>query len=130
MKIVTVDGRRYGVTTPTRKGGAWDIRHHGDGAAAPGAPVLDRDLRRRAKEAFEAAKEADYIVIYDEFESPCEHPLCDRLHQRFMHTNEYGDRFHLKTNRQWIILRDGERVGDAWDTKREALAQAAQKPRY
>lgn len=86
-----------------------------------------------------------YTVERDEFESPCEHPLCDQLHRRFMTTETVTHlvqgwnssqmvtetiREHSKTVRQWVVLRNGKRVADAYDTKREALAAAARRPQH
>lgn len=87
-----------------------------------------------------------WTVVKDEFESPCDHALCYLLHRRFFTgterhcediegpngylRSEYLTGWHMKTNHQWVILRDGERVGDAHDTKRAALAQATRKPTH
>lgn len=94
------------------------------------------------------SQEPVYEVVRDEYDVPCEHPACDVMH-RHLYNSEYADgsrlidlynmqgewigqrresRYHTRTVRQWIILRDGERVGDAHDTKREALAEAATRP--
>jgi hypothetical protein len=88
-----------------------------------------------------------YTVVRQEYEVPCEHPACDVVHRPFynnsydeprwvklydMNGNEVGSRwesrYHMKLRVEWVILLDGERVGDAHATKRAALAEAATKP--
>lgn len=76
-----------------------------------------------------------YTVEKNEYEVPCDHPLCEQLHQRFMETNEYVDdhgkyqkvRYHNKRRIEWVIVKDGQRadppLDEAYDTKREAAAE-------
>jgi hypothetical protein len=87
----------------------------------------------------EAPKADVYTVERDEYEVPCEHPMCEQLHQRFMVTerlsglreaagayvwSEWTERYHNRKVVQWIVLRNGERADefDVFDTKREAVA--------
>lgn len=90
--------------------------------------------------------ETVYEVERGDYEMPCGHPMCALLHKRFHTGSEMSDEWvdlpngdrrlvrvrgiHEKIVRQWIILRDGERVGEAYDTKRDALAAAANRPTY
>jgi hypothetical protein len=87
-----------------------------------------------------------WTVVKDSFESPCDHPMCALLHARFHEGTETRTEWvdlpnggrtlvtvrgvHEKTNHQWLVLRNGQRVGNAWDTKREAIRDALDKPRY
>lgn len=88
-----------------------------------------------------------WTVVRSDFESPCEHPQCALLHRRFFTGTERNDQWvsmpitgeqrrfnvvgwHEKTNRQWVVLRNGSRVADAYDTKREAVREAEKKPLY
>ncbi|WP_020142291.1 hypothetical protein [Terracoccus sp. 273MFTsu3.1] len=83
-----------------------------------------------------------WTVAKNEYEVPCEHPLCEQLHQRFMVEEkcsgliqtanvsvwrEWTERYHNRTVSEWVILHNGERDDlagrfDAFDTKRDALA--------
>ena len=59
-------------------------------------------------------------VAKNEYEVPCEHPMCETLHRR------YGPGHEVRRT-EWVILSDGERTGiageiDPFETKREALA--------
>lgn len=85
-----------------------------------------------------------FTVERGDYPMPCDHPMCALLHRRFREGSEMHDEWvslpngedrlvrvrgvHEKTVRQWIILRDGVRVGDAYDTKREALSAAEGHP--
>lgn len=86
-----------------------------------------------------------YSVVKQEYEVPCDHPMCPVLHKHLAqyrydtpqwetyydsHGIErlvHSTRYHMKTNREWVIIDDatGERandpLSDAFNTKREAL---------
>ncbi len=65
-----------------------------------------------------------YTVDKNEYEVPCDHPMCDTLHRRYGPDHE--------VNRvEWVILEDGERKGwagttDPFERKRDALAYLTQ----
>jgi hypothetical protein len=83
-----------------------------------------------------------WTVEKNEYSVPCEHPLCEQLHQRFMTTHtfrglvsaggvyverEITQRFHDRTVNEWVVLLNGKREGaagefDTFETKREAVA--------
>lgn len=83
-----------------------------------------------------------WTVEKNEYDVPCEHPLCEQLHQRFMTTHNWEGlvqgsgysvwssgttRFHNRNVVEWVILHNGERdekagTYDVFDTKRDALA--------
>lgn len=83
-----------------------------------------------------------WTVEKNEYSVPCEHPLCEQLHQRFMvdvpwegivQTGLYSvwssgvERFHEKQRVEWVVLLNGKREGAAgmiepFETKREAVA--------
>lgn len=90
-----------------------------------------------------ATETADvWTVEKNEYEVPCEHPLCEQLHQRFMTTQTFEGwtsglgvavwatqtvRSHDRNVSEWVVLCNGTREGragmfEAFDTKREALA--------
>lgn len=71
-----------------------------------------------------------YEIVLDEFEVPCEHPMCEQFHQRFMERSADGrTSWHDATRRQYVIWdhttdqRAG--LGEAFETKREAKAALA-----
>lgn len=88
-----------------------------------------------------------YEVLKQEYEVPCEHIACDLMH-RHLYNSEYEkpqlidvfnmegesvgarweSRFHMKQRVEWVILLNGQRVGDAHGTKGEAVAEAMTKP--
>lgn len=88
-----------------------------------------------------------WTVEKNEYDVPCEHPLCEQLHQRFMTEHTYTgivqtglysvertitERFHNKQRNEWVVLLNGKREGaagmiDVFDTKREALAYLSQR---
>ena len=47
---------------------------------------------------------ARYIVEKEIELSPCEHPLCDQLHQRFMIMGIHGVRFHETKRVEWLVV--------------------------
>ena len=69
-----------------------------------------------------------YVIEKQEYEgAPCDHPLCDQLHRRFM-----VDGVHYRHVREWVIVdtRTDQRaaatgIDDTYDTKREAQARLA-----
>lgn len=84
-----------------------------------------------------------YEVVKDPYEIGCDHMACDVMH-RHLYNATYADgvrnvnlyniegewigtrnesRFHMKTINQWVILLNGERVGDAHDTQQGAFAE-------
>lgn len=69
-----------------------------------------------------------FEIVVDEFTVPCEHPLCDRLHQRFMEYSDDGrTRWHDAKRKQYVVWdrvtdqRAG--LGEAFATKREARVE-------
>ena len=114
-------------------------------AAAAVAPVGEQQRPRETGVVDD--EDGRCTVVQDEFESPCEHPQCALLHRRYFTGTERNDQWvtmpntgeqrrvsvvgwHEKTNRQWVVLRNGVRVADAYDTKREAVREAEHKPTY
>lgn len=83
---------------------------------------------------------ADYEVVKDTYDSPCDHPSCAITHRR-LHNVAHDPIFepvrlpngvektvrtttsHVVTHHQWVILLNGARVGDAHDTRREAWTE-------
>ena len=63
--------------------------------------------------------EKRFTIEKQDHEYPCEHEMCETLHQRFI---KHG--VHLATRVEWIILDNstGFRAfrGETYDTKREA----------
>ena len=47
-----------------------------------------------------------YIVVKSEYNSPCEHPLCDQLHRRFFNerNNDTGEEWHETKQTQWLVI--------------------------
>jgi len=72
---------------------------------------------------------ARYKVLNASFPSPCDHPLCEQLHRRFMERSITGAMFHDKMNTMFVIIdtETDERAfgGEQFDTMREAKAYLA-----
>jgi len=70
-----------------------------------------------------------YEIVRDEFTVPCDHPMCDRFHQRFMYDAGNGVRWHDKKRVNWLIIdtTTDQRAfdGDMYETKRAAKAALA-----
>jgi len=123
-------------------------------APAPkAAPAVEQPAPAEEKAPRETVVVEDedgrWTVVKQSYGTGCHHPSCAILH-RHLAKEPYFDggwheewathngrdvqvrvnRWHEKTVTEWIVLRDGERVGDAHDTKREALRQAEQKPTH
>jgi hypothetical protein len=47
---------------------------------------------------------ARYIVEKEIEESPCEHPLCDQLHDRFMQKSDDHLSFHMTKRVEWLVI--------------------------
>ena len=47
---------------------------------------------------------ARYVVVKNIMESPCEHPKCEQLHQRFMNQQDHTGWFHMTTRTEWIVV--------------------------
>lgn len=45
-----------------------------------------------------------YVVQKDIEYSPCEHPMCDQLHRRFMERTLHGGWFHEIKTTWWIVV--------------------------
>jgi hypothetical protein len=45
-----------------------------------------------------------YIVQKQIEYSPCEHPMCDQLHRRFMQPTIHGGSFHETKTTWWIVV--------------------------
>jgi len=72
-------------------------------------------------------KQKKRFVLEKEIElSPCEHPLCEQLHRRFMTADLKGERtVHEIKSRWWLVIdsKTGDQVYNAQsmkDCKREA----------
>jgi hypothetical protein len=95
-----------------------------------------------------AEPQADvWTVEKNEYGVPCEHPLCEQLHQRFMTVDHWEglveaggvmvwssgtSRFHNRTVVEWVVLHNGERatepgLDEVFETKREAVAVLKQR---
>lgn len=107
-------------------------------------PALLADTMREVEYHGLVAEEPAEVwtVEKNEYEVPCEHPLCEQLHQRYMvevpwegivQTGLYSvwssgvERFHSTKRTEWVVLLNGTREGragmlEAFDTKREAVA--------
>lgn len=90
----------------------------------------------------------EWQVVKNEYDLPCEHPGCDLVHRHLYNAtydapvlvtvydmrgehivgSRWETRYHVKHRTEWVILHHGERVGNAHDTKREALAEMATHP--
>lgn len=117
-------------------------------------PALLEDTMREVEYhglVTEAPTQPVYEVVKNEYEVPCEHPACPVMHAHldnvtFDHVElcEYTDlrtgeqksvwkrTGHLKTNIEWVIVKDGERapesgLDEAFDTKRDAIAALKRK---
>jgi len=66
-----------------------------------------------------------YIVEKDIQESPCEHPLCDRLHKRFMQRGFNDVWFHETKSVWWLVIdsETGDQVHNA-EGKKECVQHA------
>ena len=113
------------------------------------AAIAAADADRVAK-GYVAVTDGDdvWTVVRDEYGMECEHPACAVLH-RHLSTVPFADgkahdvwvehngrerqvrmaRWHEVMRVDWVILFNGARVGDAHDTKREAMEQARRMPR-
>lgn len=124
-----------------------------NGTENPHPALLGDTVREVEYHGVEAALEAVGItapvedtieVVKDVHEVPCEHVACDLMH-RHLYNEEimggptlitvynmegrdmglrYESRFHMIRRTQWVVLVNGERVGDAHDRKRDAVAEA------
>lgn len=84
-----------------------------------------------------------FEFVKDQFPVPCQHPSCPLIHKRFftasMDNTPYWETvdlpgggqttvrvtgFHEVTRTQWLVLLDGERYGDPYDTRKEAKDEA------
>lgn len=104
--------------------------------------VTEQNALREAITAATPEEIPEWQVVKNEWGVPCSHPSCAILHKRLakepyadgaVHT-EWATRpggidvrvqtryWHEVTRFDWIVLHNGERVGDPSDTKREALA--------
>ena len=116
-------------------------------------PALLEDTMREVEyhgivEEAPAEEQADvWTVEKNEYSVPCEHPLCEQLHQRHMTSQTFEGwvqvggfsvwskqtlRFHDRNVVEWVVLRNGERDAeagqfDAFETKRDALAALKQR---
>ena len=66
-----------------------------------------------------------YVVEKDIVETPCEHPLCDRLHKRFMQRGQNDVWFHDTKRVEWIVV-DTETGNQVYNssTKKECDSEA------
>lgn len=67
-----------------------------------------------------------YIVEKDIQEVPCEHPDCERFHQRFMVRNERNDvRYHDTKRVEWIVV-DSETDSQVYNSllKKDCVREA------
>jgi hypothetical protein len=89
-----------------------------------------------------------YEVVREDYEVPCDHFACDTLHRHLYNANystgpqmvtlynmqgdeigsRWESRFHMAQRREWVILLNDVRVGDAHDTQQDAYAEAVRKP--
>ena len=144
MFTLTVHGIEYATVAAARAQRERIARQNAEWGASDG-----RVTEANALDAAIAAAEArpTYEVVKDTYEVPCEHPACPTMH-RHLHNVRYETRQqewtedlatgrarlvtvttgHTKTVVEWIVLRNGVRVGDAHTTKRDALADAATHP--
>ena len=49
-------------------------------------------------------KKEIFIVEKEIQESPCEHPECERFHQRFMEKGFRDERFHMTKRTWWLVI--------------------------
>lgn len=113
------------------------------------AAIAERAAKRE-QDGYLAARDTDgneWRVVREEYGMPCDHPACAVMH-RHLSTEPFSDgkahdvwvyhngreytvrmtRWHETKRVDWIILRNGARVGSAHNTKREALAEASTRP--
>jgi len=67
-----------------------------------------------------------YIVTKEEYRSPCEHPLCDRLHRRFFERNDdTGETWHETKQTYWAVIDTHQGFQEHWGTtKKECIREA------
>lgn len=49
-------------------------------------------------------KKEIFIVQKEIEEAPCEHPECERFHQRFMERGHNDVRFHMTKKTWWLVI--------------------------
>lgn len=153
--MIKAHGKTYQTVAEARD--AWDALEavnrsyeYSDGRVTEQNAILDaiREYENALPDIAPLTEEqADvWTVEKQEYEMPCDHPQCVVLHQHLNNASyrtptnvEYADRwgnehvvynvrrYHMATRREWVILLNGKREGEAghfdtYNTKREALA--------
>jgi hypothetical protein len=68
-----------------------------------------------------------YIVVKEEYKSPCEHPLCDQLHRRFFNerNDDTGETWHETKQTYWSVIDTHRGLQAHWGTtKKECVREA------